>query len=319
MSAKVSTVIPAYNSERTIAEAIDSVLAQQYDDHEIIVVDDGSTDATPGILARYGDAIRVITQKNGGLSVARNAGIRQSKGKYLAFLDSDDIWLPGKLARLTAMLDANPRASLAFSEYGLIDASGAEYGRSSIGEESWMRGSTESPFPIFSLGSPILPSTWLVPREVLSCIGGFSEAFTGAGGYDDFWILLLLRERGEFIHVPEKLALYRTADVTDKYALGVSVFIGLVKRRYGPRGKHIIRTVKNKQCRTLLVKAAHQMNDRNRLGVLHSLLRIAKLRPSYFFSRECIGRLRLPQNTQRLRDLAVSRKRASEQSEGVSR
>lgn len=304
---KVSTIIPAFNAEKTIAETVNSALAQECHDHEIIVVNDGSTDATSEILARYGDAIRVITQKNGGLSVARNAGIRQSKGKYLAFLDSDDIWLPGKLARLTMMLDVNPRASLAFSEYGYIDSSGREHGRSSIGEEPWMLGFTESPFPIFSLGSPILPSTWVVPRDVLTRVGGFDEAFTGAGGFDDFWILLLLRELGDFMRVPEKLALYRTADVTDKYSSGVPTFVRLVKKRYGRRGTDIVQTVKDLQCRALLAKIAHQLDEGKRLGAFHTVLRIARLQPGYLLGSEVFGRLRLPQNTRRIRNLVALR------------
>lgn len=80
---KVSTIIPAYNAERTIAQAIDSALSQDFKAHEVVVVNDGSTDFTADILENYGSKIHVITQCNRGLSVARNAGVRESTGKYL--------------------------------------------------------------------------------------------------------------------------------------------------------------------------------------------------------------------------------------------
>ena len=96
-AATVSVIIPTYNRARSIAEAIDSVLAQTVPAHEIIVVDDGSTDETPAILAAYGDRIIVIRQENCGVSAARNAGIARATGEWIGFLDSDDLWLPERL------------------------------------------------------------------------------------------------------------------------------------------------------------------------------------------------------------------------------
>jgi glycosyltransferase involved in cell wall biosynthesis len=104
----VSVVIPAYNAAWCVAEAIDSVLAQDYQDFEVIVVDDGSTDDTANVLASYGDSIRVVHQANGGLSNARNAGIREARGEFVAFLDADDWWLPGKLNRQVKLMQAEP-------------------------------------------------------------------------------------------------------------------------------------------------------------------------------------------------------------------
>jgi len=104
---KVSTIIPAYNAERTIAQAIDSALSQDYKGHEVVVINDGSTDSTTAILQKYASQIQVITQSNGGLSAARNAGVGGSTGKYLAFLDADDIWLPGKLKTMVSALGRN--------------------------------------------------------------------------------------------------------------------------------------------------------------------------------------------------------------------
>jgi glycosyltransferase involved in cell wall biosynthesis len=100
-------VIPAYNAAGWVARAVDSALAQTHSQCEILVVDDGSTDDTPALLAGYGNAIRVLRQDNGGLSSARNTGIRAARGEFVAFLDADDYWLPDKLSRQVALLQAN--------------------------------------------------------------------------------------------------------------------------------------------------------------------------------------------------------------------
>lgn len=104
----VSAIIPAYNAAWCIRSAVDSVLAQTFREFELLVVDDGCTDDTLDILAAYGSTVRVIRQRNGGLSSARNAGIRESRGEFVAFLDADDRWLPEKLARQVALLRRDP-------------------------------------------------------------------------------------------------------------------------------------------------------------------------------------------------------------------
>ncbi len=104
----VSVVIPAFNAAWCVRKAIDSVLAQNYRNFELIVVDDGSTDETAAVLAAYGKTIHVIHQANGGLSNARNTGIRESQGEFVAFLDADDWWLPRKLERQIELMQAQP-------------------------------------------------------------------------------------------------------------------------------------------------------------------------------------------------------------------
>lgn len=100
----VSVVMPAYNVAWCVGRAIDSVLAQDYRNRELIVVNDGSTDGTHATLSGYGNAIAVIDQENRGMSAARNAAIRASRGTYVAFLDADDWWLPQKLSRQIALM-----------------------------------------------------------------------------------------------------------------------------------------------------------------------------------------------------------------------
>jgi glycosyltransferase involved in cell wall biosynthesis len=94
---RVSVIIPTFNRAHCIAGSVESVLTQTFQDLEVIVVDDGSTDDTTEVLARFGNRIRVIRQENGGVSAARNAGIRVARAKWIAFQDSDDMWRPDKL------------------------------------------------------------------------------------------------------------------------------------------------------------------------------------------------------------------------------
>lgn len=100
----VTTIIPTYNRAHLVSEAVESVLNQSYKHVEIVVVDDGSTDETQTVLAKYRDRIRIIRQENAGPAAARNRGIAGSQGELIAFLDSDDLWLPNKLERQVELL-----------------------------------------------------------------------------------------------------------------------------------------------------------------------------------------------------------------------
>jgi glycosyltransferase involved in cell wall biosynthesis len=126
---RVSVVIPLYQTERYIAETIASVLAQTYDDFEVIVVDDGSRDRGPEIARAISDCrVRVVTQINRGLAGARNTGIRESCGTYIALLDADDRWHREKLARHAALLDSRPDVGLSYSASRLIGDDGEDLG-----------------------------------------------------------------------------------------------------------------------------------------------------------------------------------------------
>lgn len=115
-SFRVSVIVPVYNGERYLREAIDSVLAQTYSNYEIIVIDDGSTDGSSSILELYGSVIQNRYQLNQGTASARNAGVRCSSGEFLAFLDQDDLWAPDKLERQMALMKESAETEIVWGD-----------------------------------------------------------------------------------------------------------------------------------------------------------------------------------------------------------
>lgn len=119
---KVSVVMPIYNVESYVASAIQSVLQQTFTDFELLLVIDGATDNSLVICKQFDDPrIRIIEQQNRGLAGARNTGIRQAQGEYIALLDADDLWLPEKLAKQVAHLDNNPEVGISYAISAFID------------------------------------------------------------------------------------------------------------------------------------------------------------------------------------------------------
>lgn len=150
----VSLIIPTYNRAATIGVSVESALAQTHQPVEVIVVDDGSSDDTLAALQRYGSAIKVVAQKNAGPSAARNRGVMESSGDVLAFLDSDDTWLPEKIARQAAMLEkAGPRMCCCVCNAAIIGMSGEAAGTS---------------FDNAGLRLPLAEGEWTNPGEVLA-------------------------------------------------------------------------------------------------------------------------------------------------------
>jgi len=182
-----SVVIPAYNRYKQLRAALDSVLAQTFKDYEIIVVDDGSTDETPLIEETYRGKIRFIRQKNLGVSAARNAGILAGDSSHIAFLDSDDIWLPAKLERQFAFIKEN--SGIALSQTN----------------EIWIRnGRRVNPklkhlkragnIFIDSLALCLIsPSASVLKREIFSEYGLFDENLPACEDYD-LWLRILAHE-----------------------------------------------------------------------------------------------------------------------------
>jgi glycosyltransferase involved in cell wall biosynthesis len=199
---EVSTIIPVYNQERYLREAIDSVLAQTYHDREILVVDDGSTDATPEIIGSYGPRIRAFRKANGGGASALNLGIRQANGRWIGWLSSDDLWEPSKLARQMEALREMPDAGLIYTDVILIDADGRQHERQSFPcPPTQQERLVQMARRCFINGSSVL-----IRRDVFDHVGLFDERDRLTPDYD-LW-LKIVRDYN-ILHVPEALVRYR--------------------------------------------------------------------------------------------------------------
>ncbi len=197
----VSVIIPTYQRAGFVGQAIDSVLAQTYTDYEIIVVDDGSTDNTRDVLTGYGDRLRVIYQENRGAGAARNTGIRAAQGRYIAFLDDDDLWFPHKLERQIPILDANPEAALGFTDLVGFDVNGIRETRYSEHYPPLIDGGATALFRYNFIGG----ATVCARRRCLEEIGLFDETLL-ATDYD-LWLRMI--EHWPFRYLDEPLYYYR--------------------------------------------------------------------------------------------------------------
>ncbi|SRR5579875_1186435 len=243
---KVSVVTPVYNGARTLRRALDSALAQQFDDFEMIVVDDGSTDATPAILASYGDRIRVIRQARSGCEGASTTGCRAARGEFIAWIDADDIWMPNKLAMTVSPLERDPDCVLVFSNAGKFLETGETLDDFVHPELAHAPTLDEMLTHLW----PIISTTAVVRRSALEQVGYF---FTVPGVYNtcsDIYTWLRLRELGHFHYVPEKLAMYSARPFPDniwQYKGGQKYALRRIVERYGEKGRRLARGTRNRQ------------------------------------------------------------------------
>lgn len=168
---KISVIIPTYNYAHFIAEAVESVLAQTFPIFEIIVVDDGSSDNTEEIIKQFGDKVKYIRQKNGGVGLARNTGVKNSTGDFIAFLDADDIWLPPKIESQIKLFQTDEEIGLtttAMREFYIREKTLQIYAE---GKNGWCAENLLLLEPV-AIGPG---STTLVKREVFEKVGGFDE------------------------------------------------------------------------------------------------------------------------------------------------
>ena len=206
MFPKVSVVVPAYNLARYLGRAIDSGLAQDWPAEalEVIVVDDGSTDETPRVLAAYGDRIRVVRQDNGGLVRAVDRGLAEVTGAYVALLDADDEWPTDRLTRHVAFLEAHPEVGLVHGDMTIIDADGAIL----------------SPSFFEANGTQLTRGRVLGPLLAGNFVSGGASTFRASllpaihpiaddAAYPDWWIAATIAAVAEIDHVPGCANLYR--------------------------------------------------------------------------------------------------------------
>lgn len=192
--ARVSVLIPTYNRQEYIGEAIRSIQSQTYEDCEIVVVDDGSTDDTEQVVKRFGDDIRYIYQQNQGVSTARNLAFRKSTGEYVVFLDSDDYLLPNALGNLAHALDDSPTSDIVYSNGYIVDTDGVH--------QATLSDYSPRPFvdalETFVVGNPLGLHGTMFRRSALERIDGpFDPQMLG---YEDWDMIMRLKANGCTFH-----------------------------------------------------------------------------------------------------------------------
>jgi len=186
MNDGVSVIIPTYNASKYVTKAIDSVLNQDYDNYEIIVVDDGSTDNTQEVLEKYGSKIKYIYQENGGPAKARNTGIISSYEDYIAFLDADDLWLPGKLRKQIDFFHRHPQYAMVYTDMKHA-VNGKIVNSSYLKEGNYRYISSGFIYENLLRECFIFTPTVIVKRECLEKVGLFREDLRISEDYD-LWL-----------------------------------------------------------------------------------------------------------------------------------
>jgi glycosyltransferase involved in cell wall biosynthesis len=205
---KVSVIVPTYNRADLLPQTLASVLSQSYGDFELLVVDDGSTDDTSQVIAAISDA-RVVSlrQEHSGLpAVGRNTGIRQAAGIYIAFLDSDDLWLPDKLTRQVAWMDDHPGVGLSYTNcYRFVDDP-ANHERTPLLQPHEML----SGYAFDQLyGWPKIPNLTVMIRSAVVAVVGYFDEDPRLKSNEDYEFWLRIAARYPIDHLAAPLALYR--------------------------------------------------------------------------------------------------------------
>jgi glycosyltransferase involved in cell wall biosynthesis len=157
---KISCLIPVYNSQRYLAATLDSVLAQDWPLHEVIAIDDGSTDGSAGILGRYAASVRTVEQAHAGVAAARNRGLREAAGDVIAFQDSDDLWPAGRLRLMAEALEQDPPVDAVAGRIEIMDERAVK---------PPLRENLETIHRVFCMPS------LLIRRRVFDVVGFFNE------------------------------------------------------------------------------------------------------------------------------------------------
>lgn len=192
-----SVIIPVFNREKLISKTLNSVLNQTFEDYEVIVVDDGSTDRTLATLADFSDTVTLVTQHNQGPSVARNTGIAKATGKYVAFLDSDDFWFPWTLAVYEKVI--------AQTQSAFISGTAFDFDQEAALENICSEQVRFKIFPDYLASSEhsiwTLPSATVVEAQLLKQSGGFTQSWIN-GEDSDLWLKLGIASRFVIINAP---------------------------------------------------------------------------------------------------------------------
>jgi len=197
-AALISCVVPVFNGERYLGEALDSILSQTYRPLEILVVDDGSTDGTAALVAGYGDQVRSLFQPNAGQAAARNVGLGEARGEFVAFLDQDDLWHPEKLARQMARFAVRPE--LEFCVTHIRNVCSPDLNTTMA---AWYRD-----HPRLTRALPgYLTQTLLARGTLFHAMGGFDAALRHSN--DTEWFIRAAEHRAVMELLPDTLAYRR--------------------------------------------------------------------------------------------------------------
>jgi glycosyltransferase involved in cell wall biosynthesis len=199
----VSVVIPVFNADKYVGQAVESALGQTFRDIEVIVVDDGSTDASPDVIAQFGYAVHCIRQENQGVAAARNTGINAARGEYIAVLDADDVWLPHKLERQMTYFNLNPRLAAVGCGYLMTDE------HLNVIEERVPSKGELSELLLLRSNGGLNGSTLLARKQALQQVGGYDPRLAIPEDWD---LAIRLVQRFEVDTVSEVLVLYRQHD-----------------------------------------------------------------------------------------------------------
>jgi glycosyltransferase involved in cell wall biosynthesis len=222
---QVSVVIASYNTGRYLPLAVESVLGQSYPDVHVWIIDDGSTDDTPAVIQRWRDEPRVHVhrQPNGGQARAKNQGVALSRGRFVAFLDADDVWLPDKLVRQMPLFSGQPEVGVVYSDYELMDGDGRKLPKGPIlMHRGWVSGAllieNFVPFP-----------SAVVRRTCLERHGPFDESLCMGIDYD-LW--LRLSPHYQFDFIPDAMVRYRiwSGQMSKNYRQRYESAIGIMQR-----------------------------------------------------------------------------------------
>jgi glycosyltransferase involved in cell wall biosynthesis len=296
MTPAVSVIITTYNYGHYVAGALESVLGQTVRDLEVIVVDDGSTDHTAEVIRPYlGDArVRFHPIPHGGVSVAKNTGIRQTRAPLVSFLDADDLWLPHKLERQLALFQSDPELAVAYCRRLLINEAGQEI---AYRQPALHRGMVLE--PLFRTNF-VCQTSAVVRRAVLDEVGLFDERYPPVEDYD-LWLRVAARYR--FDYVDEPLVKYRVGHASLTARTENRLLIAMqVMRRFleeGGRERISARVVRRAWAETYFHLSLTQ-RQRCLASALKSNLQALAQAPAYLVAWKGLASLALPEKGRRL-------------------
>jgi glycosyltransferase involved in cell wall biosynthesis len=273
----VSVVIATYNMARFLPLALRSALDQSYENIEVLVIDDGSQDDTQAIMApfRSDHRVRYAFQQNRGQAAAKNHGIREARGEYVAFLDADDMWAPDKLERQMPLFPRSPAVGIVYSRFAYIDEAGSEL---RIEDYELFRGRVSGPLLIRNF---IGFGTSVVRKECFDRLGSFDESI-GMGIDYDLW--LRLSTQYEFDYVDRPLLRYRewpgqmSSNWRVRYLNGIAIMKNFLRNFPDAVDK---RTVNEAWAHTY-TGFGYCMRGSGRTEALSLYLRALRFKPAYF-------------------------------------